>query len=366
MYRFCIEKLQVTNFRNLYPDIVDFSSGINCIFGENGNGKTNILEAIYVMIYRKSFRKNSNFSQFLSIDSEQSEILLSSILSKSDDDRYSYSAKIKSDSSFWYINDMQTKKRLDIAAVFINPFDSYNFFNSNAFRRKWFDDHIGNLDIDYKKTLKKYNMSLRFRNTLLSRKPTKYEEQICAIDLQLAKYSVSIIRKRKKFLNDIKEHCRKSFKQIFSEEHELEIYMDTKFADNTEAQIAEIMRSNIEKDKILGHTSLGVHKDDYLPHFDGLSSLDYCSLGQQKMSYLSLLFAYIELFRYNFNTYPIVLIDDVSGELDKYRWRNLIDYLKKCDFQVLITTANEGFGKELEKIDNAVKICVNSGKIDRI
>jgi DNA replication and repair protein RecF len=73
------------------------------------------------------------------------------------------------------------------------------------------------------------------------------------------------------------------------------------------------------------------------------------------MSYLSLIFAYIELFRYKFNSYPIVLIDDVSGELDSRRWRNLIHYLEAKNFQVMITTANESFKNELEKINNSKK-----------
>ena len=81
------------------------------------------------------------------------------------------------------------------------------------------------------------------------------------------------------------------------------------------------------------------------------------------MSYLSLVFAYIELFRYKFNSYPIVLIDDISGELDKDRWQKLVDHLDKKKFQVLITTANESFKNKLEKIKDVRKIYISSGKI---
>ena len=70
-----IQKLQVTNFRNLEPDIISFSPNINCILGENGNGKTNILEALYYISYRKSFRKNTSFPQIISIDCEEPEII---------------------------------------------------------------------------------------------------------------------------------------------------------------------------------------------------------------------------------------------------------------------------------------------------
>ena len=84
------------------------------------------------------------------------------------------------------------------------------------------------------------------------------------------------------------------------------------------------------------------------------------------MSYLSLIFAYIELFRYKFSSYPIVLIDDVSGELDSRRWKNLIEYLEAKNFQVIITTANENFKQELEKIKNSNKIYVDGGSIGNL
>jgi DNA replication and repair protein RecF len=84
------------------------------------------------------------------------------------------------------------------------------------------------------------------------------------------------------------------------------------------------------------------------------------------MSYLSLLFAYIELFRYKFNSFPIVLLDDVSGELDKLRWKRLVDYLKTQNFQILITTANDRFKDELDTIAGAKKILVDGGSVQSI
>ena len=110
-------------------------------------------------------------------------------------------------------------------------------------------------------------------------------------------------------------------------------------------------------------TQVGIHRDDFIFSFDGLNAFEFCSLGQQKMAFLSLIFAYIELFRYKFSSYPIVLIDDVSGELDSQRWKNLIQYLETKSFQVLITTANENFGKELEKIPNSKKFLIEHGTL---
>ncbi len=119
MISYKISKLQVTNFRNLNPDVISFSSGINCIVGENGNGKTNILEAINVLATKKSFRKNTGFPQFLSIDGGKPEIIFSSVFHNSENEVVSYSSKMTSESILWFLNGAPVKKRLDIKVVFI-------------------------------------------------------------------------------------------------------------------------------------------------------------------------------------------------------------------------------------------------------
>lgn len=359
-----ISKLQLTNFRNLDSTVIDFNHNINCIFGENGNGKTNILEAIYFLINKKSFRKNTSFPQIISIDSEKPEILFSSLL----EDKFnksSYSGKISNESNNWYLNNELIKKKLSIETVFINPFDSYAFHNVPSFRREWFDGHISKINKKYKTILNKYTQGLRFRNTLLSKRPDSYVSQIQAMDLQLSEYTYFISNERVDFLKEIKDFCDKTFKEIFHESHDLEVKLESKFKLLNVKEIHQIYQENLEKDVIIGKTRYGIHRDDYVFHFDGFNSYEFCSLGQQKMSFLSLIFAYIELFRYKFNSYPIVLIDDVSGELDGRRWKNLIRHLEEKDFQVFITTANKNFREELERIESSRKIFVDNGEISQ-
>lgn len=363
MYPLKIAKLQVTHFRNLSTDIIQFVPGINCILGKNGNGKTNILEAIYFLAQRKSFRKNTSFPQLLSFDCEKPEIIFSSLWSDQDGKNHSYSGKVEEKNSQWYLNNVPAKRRPEIKVVFINPFDSFQFMTSASFRRNWIDSHLSQLDPVYKKELKRYEDFLRFRNTLLSKKPHHYLEQIRAIDQQVSEISFLLIKIRKKFLAEMRPLTEERFRLIFSEEHELYLELESDFYLLTAEQIFAELQQNLPKDQILGHTQKGIHRDDYQLKFDGLNGQEFCSLGQQKMSYLSLLFAYIELFRYIFSSYPIVLIDDVSGELDQIRWSRLIDYLKQSEFQVLITTANEQFREELEKINGAKKIYISHGSV---
>ena len=109
MTNYKISKLQVTNFRNLNSEIITFTNGINCILGENGNGKTNILEAINVLATKKSFKKNTSFPQILSIDGGKPEIIFSSVL-ENNDEKISYSSKMTNETILWFLDGSPIKK----------------------------------------------------------------------------------------------------------------------------------------------------------------------------------------------------------------------------------------------------------------
>lgn len=358
-----ISKLQLTNFRNLSSDVINFKPKINCIFGENGNGKTNLLEAVHFLIHRKSFRKNTSFPQIISIDSDKAEISFLSYF-ENENEKLSLSGKIDNYSSQWYVNNQLSKKKVELTALFVNPFDSYGFHTIPSFRRNFIDSHISLLSEDYKKLLKTYQQILKQRNTLLFEKSRDYQNIIKALLPQLVDSSYELVQMRLKFVEEINSFSKSIFKKIFAENHSLELEYESKFNHFAKKQIESYFLERFSRDNAAGLTVYGVHRDDYLFKFDGINSFEYCSLGQQKMSFLSLIFAYIELFRYKFNSYPIVLIDDVSGELDSRRWKNLIEYLELKNFQVLITTANENFKEVLESIPSVGKIYLDDGAIN--
>jgi DNA replication and repair protein RecF len=359
-----IQKLQVRNFRNLHEDIIEFGERINCIFGQNGNGKSNILEAVYFLATKKSFRKNTSFPQLLSIDGEETQIIFSSIFSSEDQvEPTALSGRIAHKSQEWSLNGKPIKRKPPIPIVFVNPFDSYGFHNFKENRRDWFDSHLSQIDENYKKVLKKYQSQIRHRNALLNKKPPHYWEQVQSIDVDLAVNAISILNMRKYYCDRLTELFTVTFREIFSEEHHLSMAIESRWSGLSAEEICEYLKERRNKDEILGYTSYGIHKDDYMLLLDDLNSYEFSSLGQQKMSYLSLLFAYVELFMYKFNSYPILLIDDVSGELDSFRWRKLVSYLREKNFQVLITTANEKFKEVLDTIEDSHQIYVDSGAI---
>lgn len=358
-----LRKLRTENFRNLSSDIVEFSGGINCIFGSNGNGKTNLLEAVYYLLNRKSFRKNTDFSQILNIEGSQTEVQFSAVFERGVDELMSVSAKIHEGEQEWWVDNRPEKPKLPSAAIFVNPFDSYLFHTSATFRRQWLDIHLSQLDLEYKKTLGRFQKGLRQRNALLNMGPSSQNKlQLMALDEQFSEHSNWLVSRREEWLGQLNKFITPTFREIFSENHELVIDIESKFRGWSAKRIYEHYRNTENTDFAARHSTSGIHRDDCLFSFDGLNSFEFCSLGQQKMSFLSLMFAFIELFRYKLTFYPIVLIDDVSGELDSTRWKNLIHYLREKTFQVLITTANENFRMELEKIPHARRIFMEQGR----
>jgi|SRR5690606_31145513 len=356
-----LQKLQLQNFRNLDSSIFSFVEGINCIFGSNGNGKTNLLEAVFYLTNKKSFRKNTSFTQMINIEGENPEIIIQAVFGDSNNIS-SYSLRENEGTQERYWDNLPAKGKTPTSSVFINPFDSYQFHNSSTFRRQWLDSHLSLIDSEYKKTLSAFQKAMRFRNSLLPL-GTKTQLQLRAIDEQIAQQSALITAKRVQFTHELTNYITPCFSQVFAEEHQLALELDSLFSHWDEKRIYDYYRHQESQDYKSGITQVGIHRDDVVFYFDGLNAFEFCSLGQQKMAFLSLIFAYIELFRYKFNSYPIVLIDDVSGELDGQRWKNLIKYLQTKRFQVLITTANENFGLELEKIPNSKKFFITQGKL---
>ena len=357
-----IKKLQAHNFRNLKNSIFDFSPAINCIFGSNGNGKTNLLEAVYLLTNKKSFRKNTDYSQMINIEGESPEIILQSVFFN-EDKMLPYSLRMTDALEERYFNNKPEKSKTPSSSVFINPFDAYNFHTSSTFRRQWVDSQISLMDREYRQILTKFQKSMKFRNSVLGIGGKNAQLQLRAIDEQVSEYSAVISQKRHEFLTSLNAYITPTFKAIFSEIHVLELNLDSLFLHWDQKKIFDFYRHQENADLKAGMTQVGIHRDDFIFSFDGLNAFEFCSLGQQKMAFLSLIFAYIELFRYKFTSYPIVLIDDVSGELDSQRWKNLIQYLETKNFQVLITTANENFGKELEKIPASKKFYIEHGTL---
>ncbi|MCB9094753.1 MAG: DNA replication and repair protein RecF [Halobacteriovoraceae bacterium] len=361
-----LEKIYVKNFRNLNESTIEFSKDINCIFGKNGNGKTNILEAIFFFIYGKSFRKNSRFPQITAFDSEKSEIIIKSIIEKGEQ-KDSYALKVSEEGSEFYQNNKKAKRNsTQLQAIIINPFDSFLFHQTPSQRRTWLNHIISSIDEKYKSSLANFNKALKMRNSLLSKYQGARENlflQIRALDGQLSKYGGYIVNKREEICIELELLAKDVFTQIFNYPHNFQLKYVSGLKGFSEAEIFEFYQKNLDQDLIFRTTKRGLHRDDIELFLDENRTTDYGSVGQQKVSYLSLLFSYVEYLEHRMKISPILLIDDISGELDSVCWKNLLNYLETKKLQVLITTANDALKTELCKIKNSRNFFVSGGEI---
>ncbi len=365
-----IKKFPFINFRNLSSDVVELSQGLNCFFGENGNGKTNVLEGIFLLSERKSFRKKATFPQLLSFDCEKPEIILSASYRPADreEDLSSLQVRLTPNEVRATQNGKTERKKKNFSSYFLGPFDSYQFSQSTSFRRKWLDDALSKVDPSYSYHLKRFQRALAQRNYLLQRRALDSREQIVALDETMATDAHSVFRMRQDYLQEISPYLAKTYQGLFHEEAKLavscESNFDIKHLDYRSQYLLELARDRDDR----GPTEKGPHRDNIQLFYNGFSVFEYGSLGQQKMGFLALVFAYIELFRYKKHSYPIILIDDVSGELDGRRWENLLNFFKAQDFQVVMTTANESFKNQLVEVwreKNLRLFCVKDGLLKR-
>ncbi len=365
MKQIFLEKLYFKNFRNLEESTLDFSPKINCIFGKNGNGKTNILEAIYYLIYRKSFRKKSYYSQLLNFNGENPEFIIKTLFGKGGE-KLQYSLKVDQNESLFFLNSKREKKKANIHAIIINPFDSFLFFNRTSERRDWINHALSDVDEEYKKSLRDFNKALKMRNSLLAKfygPEDIFQKQTKVLDEQLAKASVVIIQKRKEFLSELRPKIEENFKKIFNTPHQIKIRYVSEIETMNEAEVFHFYNDSVANDRMQKSTRRGLHLDDYEISIDDQPAGEFGSVGQQKVSYLSLLFAYVGYLEERVGILPIMLIDDISGELDSVCWKNLLKYLETKKLQVFITTANDAFREELSQIEGGNRLLVENGEI---
>ena len=351
-----IKKFKVENFRNLSSEIVEFSDQINIVTGDNGNGKTNLLEAIFFLFQGKTFRKKNGFPQILSSDCVKSEILFNTLLSKDSETLYLSSIQGVSKSVF-YLNNKKSS-RVKLNSLFISPHDAFLYFNDSLFRREKMNTVFSMVNNEYKELVARYNKVLKQKNSMLKGKISFNNQLLDIYNNELSELNYKIIKHKELLLNESETHLKTIFMRIFGENFTLKLALESKFLGFSKGEIQEFYKKNIDKELILRTTSEGQHKDDYKVLLDGFVAQEYASLGQQKMCYFSILFAFSELICYKFNESPIVLFDDVSGELDHIRLGKLLKYLGSINSQVFITSANEkAFLGLTNKEVKVIKIC---------
>jgi DNA replication and repair protein RecF len=216
------------------------------------------------------------------------------------------------------------------------------------------------IDPEYKKLLSNTKLAIKHRNFLL--KTDGNVNQIDAIDVNLASYSHFLTKKRDALIAEISPLLKDYFKNIFGD-FELKIELISNFRKSVD-EIYKTLKAGVKNDLASRVTIKGVHRDDYSIFMNNLLASNYSSVGQLKMAFLGLIFAFIRILDYKGDSNVVILIDDISGELDADRWNRLINFLMNGQFQIFITTANDSFfAQKLATIAGAMKLQVVDGNV---
>lgn len=330
-----IKSLKLKNFRNYDLLNLDFDDATNIFYGDNAQGKTNILEALYLTGTTKSHRgtKDRDMIQF-----GEDESHLETIVEKNGID-YQIDMHLKKNSPKGIaINKMPIRKASElfgiINMVFFSPEDLNIIKNGPAERRRFIDLELSQLDKVYLNDLTNYNKIVNQRNHLL--KEIDFNKNVLSTldvwDMQLVHYGDRIITRRKAFIEHVNEIVSNIHYKLTGGREELCLIYEPS---NGNISFEQAIERNKEKDMRLKSTSVGPHRDDICFMVKDLDIRRFGSQGQQRTAALSLKLSEIELVKKTIKDKPVLLLDDVLSELDKHRQNYLLDSIG--DIQTLIT-----------------------------
>lgn len=346
-----IAKLCVQNFRNLETQSIDFAPGLNVLVGNNGMGKTNILESIYFLSIGRSPRAVKD-AECIAFGKDNSKISLEYVRNSvlRDIDLTLDKKKNKT-----LILDKVPAKRLSeivgyFGSVYFSPQELQIVSGSPGTRRRFVDIINCQISPQYMEELSRYQHSIKQRNNYLKKsKPKTYDLELESWDTEIAKLFATLTKKRKLFVDMLNDIASKIHKKITKDQENLCIkYISSVDEigsfDDLCKKFMEQTKQNFEKDRVLEYTTFGCHNDDfeiglqYLENNEVKKTINLKkngSQGQQRTAVLALILAEVDILKNEYDEPPVLLLDDVLGELDDNRQRNLMEFCK--DFQTIIT-----------------------------
>ena len=350
-----IESIELKNYRNYDKLHMDFSHGTNILYGDNAQGKTNILEAIYVCATTKSHR-GSKDKEIIQFDRDESHIKLNV---RKRDVPYRIDMHLKKNRATGVaVNGVPIKKASElfgiVNVVFFSPEDLNLIKNGPAERRRFIDLELCQLNKLYVHSLVQYNKIVTQRNKLLKDimfRPD-YEETLDIWDMQLVQYGREVIRCREAFVGQLNDLIGGIHRQLSGEKESLHISYEPNV---TVDMFEDTLRKSRPSDLKQRTTLTGPHRDDLSFIINDIDIRRFGSQGQQRTAALSLKLAEIELVKKIVNDYPILLLDDVLSELDGSRQNHLLSGINHI--QTMITcTGLEDFVNNRFWIDKIFKV----------
>ena len=335
-----LEKIVISDFRNIELQEIGFSPNVNCISGNNGEGKTNLLDAIYYLSMTKSAFASSD-RYVLRHGAEEFALAGTYAMENGLKSRFSLKMTAKGEKKVRR-DDKQYQKISEhigvLPVVMVSPADVSMVSESGDERRRFVNAVLSQMSQEYMSAMQQYNRLLLQRNRMLKEmNPDRSLLEI--IDMQMSMLAAPVYEARKKFVEDLKPVVSEFYRSVSGGSEQVDISYESALH---EASLEELLARSFEKDRLLKHTTEGVHRDDFVFTMNGQPIRRYGSQGQQKSFLVSLKFAQYEIMKRNYGFAPILLLDDVFDKLDMGRISNLLQMVASNDFgQIFITDSNK-------------------------
>lgn len=362
-----ITDVSLKNYRNFESLTLNLAPGINILYGDNAQGKTNFLEAVYFCASGRANRARTD-AELVMIGKEQAHIRLTVERDASVRDRVDIHIR-RGNGKGIAVNGISMRKIGELFgvlyAVIFSPEDLRLIKSGPSERRRFMDMEICQLSSVYYYDLRQYHKILKQRNNLLKEinrvkgSGSQLKETLFAWDRQLLNHGKKIIVKRREFIDKINSVSKTIHYHITNMSENLSVIYRP---DVNEQDFEDRLNRNVQKDILYGTTSVGVHKDDVIFLINDMETRVYGSQGQQRTAALAAKLAQVNIICEEKGTKPVLLLDDVLSELDKPRQNHLFNYI--MDIQTIITaTGAVDILNKLKNFKNIKVFEVKNGEI---
>ena len=347
-----INSVKLTNFRNYLNSIISFSDGVNFILGKNAQGKTNLLESIYLCAISKS-PKTAKEKQMINFNEEYAKVLLDfNTIGGTKNIEIILSNQNK---KIIKINNIPIVKLTqligELNVVYFSPDELKLIKETPEDRRKFLDISISQFDKQYMFDLIRYDKILKQRNCVLKSNISENNkiEQLNIWTPQLISVAEKIIKKRILFIENLKKYSKLIYSSIvLGEKLDISYSFEEKENISILNDLTNQFNLNLKKELEMQHTLVGPHRDDIIFKINNQDCRYFASQGQQRTVALTLKLALMEIIKDEVKEYPVLLLDDVLSELDNNRQERLLNIVK--NYQTIITCADTTLNLEGNKI----------------
>jgi DNA replication and repair protein RecF len=362
-----IQELSVVNFKNIEHADFQFSGSLNCFIGNNGAGKTNLVDAIYYLSFCKSFL-NPVDGQNIRFD--QDFFMLQGKYSRLDSEEMVYCGLKRNQKKIVKRNQKEYKKLSEhiglLPLIIVTPSDTNLISGGSEDRRRFIDSVISQYDAVYLENLIRYNRALLQRNNLLKQFASNNVfslESLEVWDDQLVKYGRLIHQGRAVFIQKLQPIFQKYYELISGGHEMVGLELQSDLSDNDYEQV---LKNAVAKDRALQFTTTGIHKDDFGFELSGYPIRKFGSQGQRKTYLVALKLAQFDFMKEVSGLTPILLLDDIFDKLDKYRVEQIVRLVSNDHFgQIFITDTNrEHLDQMIESLATESRIfTINNGAL---